>query len=485
MPPVNQAVVAASVGFVVVSVAITAAIAAYESPEVRRAAENIRRRVAIALHALGDNFDPNSHRDDDLNNGEPRFNRPEDAQGFRMSRGTPADGADPGVDADEESRRRQREELMYWNAMRESNMRSSGHITQPDLCEKREDLKQGGLRSGIASSQMRPTFDDFLTQDQSADRGTYVFNTGAQLGDDDHTQHLRRRGPVSAPQVPRGISGLNASAVYANPFSDEHGVDWDDKVELEQETMLAPDKDEVSSQDTDIYGASPRQHMSEVSRPISLVSVPPMAEPVREAAAPATHDVLFDRDDALESLQSSENTQREEPAAEKEKVAASHVSPPSTPTMVSVRSATLPASEHPDRSLEQETVAEGKAKNAVAAANTQDGDGNSYGAYDQDAHASIHAWAQGSSNPSFYSPLPVTPSAPMSEAEVISQGQLTPTDSMSGVDAPGGSEGVVVGHDDAASSRLDVLSESEGAPTPASWSEVGSVVSENDVVSHR
>jgi len=62
----------------------------------------------------------------------------------------------------------------------------------------------------------------------------------------------------------------------------------------------------------------------------------------------------------------------------------------------------------------------------------------------------------------------------MSEAEFISEGHLTPTDSVSVVD---------VGYD-AASSRggdYDVLSDSdEGIATPGSWSEVGSVISESE-----
>ncbi len=70
----------------------------------------------------------------------------------------------------------------------------------------------------------------------------------------------------------------------------------------------------------------------------------------------------------------------------------------------------------------------------------------------------------------------------MSEPEVISEGMLTPTDSVSVV---GSGEDVA---NDAASSRnegetgrpYDVLSESEGMMTPASWSEVGSVISESD-----
>jgi len=99
----------------------------------------------------------------------------------------------------------------------------------------------------------------------------------------------------------------------------------------------------------------------------------------------------------------------------------------------------------------------------------------------EDAFASIQAWAQ-HSNASFYSPLPMSPPAPVSEPEVISVGALTPTDSAS---QAGSGEDL---GDEASSSRAgegtryyDVVSEDEdGMTTPASWSEVGSVLSESE-----
>ncbi|KAL6881253.1 hypothetical protein J3F83DRAFT_721599, partial [Trichoderma novae-zelandiae] len=102
----------------------------------------------------------------------------------------------------------------------------------------------------------------------------------------------------------------------------------------------------------------------------------------------------------------------------------------------------------------------------------------------QDVHATIQAWAQESSR-DFYSPLPVTPVAPMSEPDVISEGELTPTDSMSLVGS-----GEDIANDAQFSERdsngryMDVMSESEGMATPASWSEVGSVISDNEGPMH-
>ena len=64
---------------------------------------------------------------------------------------------------------------------------------------------------------------------------------------------------------------------------------------------------------------------------------------------------------------------------------------------------------------------------------------------------------------------------------MVSDGQLTPTDSVSIIGS-----GEDLGND-AQSSRAgdhgryyDVMSDSEGMATPASWSDIGSVISESD-----
>jgi hypothetical protein len=104
-----------------VSVAVATAIAIYESPELRRYADDVRRRIAMALYTVGDGINP-PHR-------EPLFNRPEDSEGFLQSRRGP--GAEPGVDADDETRRRQREELLYWNSIR---MKKQEGFARPPTC---------------------------------------------------------------------------------------------------------------------------------------------------------------------------------------------------------------------------------------------------------------------------------------------------------------------------------------------------------------
>lgn len=389
MPPINQA--ALSAGIIVASVACAAAIAIYESPELQRIANDLRRKIGLALQSLGQDILPQNA------NGEPLFNRPEDAEGFLQS---------SDVDADDDTRRRQREELMYWNALK---------LSQELEKQTLENEKQK------RSSRSSTSFDDFLQEDKSADeKGSYVFNTGAEVRGNDEGL-VRRRG------VSEGVRGLNAS-LYANPFADEHGIDYDEQ--LEDDMHIAPDKDEIMSQD--IYNATPKENpASPVSRASTPESMPALI-PIDPMPVPATSETVdFSQTKSVSEADSA--TQYE-----------SYETP-----------------EYMTAGQDQQQ---------------------------HDAYASIQAWAQQQqqeqSNMDFYSPLPVTPNAPMSEmsdGELISEGQLTPTDSASVAES-----GVDVVHEVASQNGsahyYDVMSEDEdGIPTPAhSWSEVGSVVSESE-----
>ncbi|KAG5658437.1 hypothetical protein KAF25_010618 [Fusarium avenaceum] len=361
-------VILASGAVVAVSVAVATAVAIFESPEVRRYADDVRRRIAMALHSIGENIDP-PYR-------EPVFNRPEDADGFLESRR--GVGAENGVDADEETRRRQREELLYWNMVM---------LGKQEKEQKMKESSDEPSRSMADTPRRGSSFDDFLRQDEGAERGAFVFNTGADTRGAD--EGLRRRG-----DGPRGFSTL-----YTNPFADEHNIDHE---ELDDEVKsirhISPANDEVS----DIYSATTQDR--EETPAAALIDTDPT--PARsETASSATLEHEIGVDEYMTAGQE-------------------------------------------DRG---------------------------------EAYASIQAWAQNTS-PEFYSPLPVTPSAPMSEPEIISDdGMMTPTDSVSLV---GSGEDIA---NDAQSSRegengryFDVMSESSGMATPASWSEVGSVISESD-----
>ncbi|KAK3196809.1 hypothetical protein K4F52_000153 [Lecanicillium sp. MT-2017a] len=379
MPAVNH-IVLASGAVVAVSVVVATAMAIYESPEVRRFSDDARRRIAMALQSLSEGINPPTR--------EPMFNRPEDAEGFLQSRNGP--GAEPGVDADEATRRSQREELMYWNAVKLQK-----HL-EDEVARRAVEAAPAG--EGRPDARPRGTsFDDFLKPANSEDeKGAFVVNSGAQVRS--AAEGLRHRG--------EGARGLAASALYANPFADENHIDADELANMGMGTgRLMPGGFEVTS---DIYSATTNDDRQTTGTLSATM----------EEATPALIDVSTE-----ESVSSPATIERE-----------------------------LAPNEYMTASQEN----------------------------DGEAYASIQAWAHDSSR-SFYSPLPETPAAPMSEAEVISDGDLTPTDSVSIV---GSGEDIA---NDANSSRAgetgrpyDVLSESEGVLTPASWSEVGSVISENE-----
>ncbi|KAK3306974.1 uncharacterized protein B0T15DRAFT_510299 [Chaetomium strumarium] len=392
--------VAAKVGIAAASVAVAAAIAIYEIPEVRRAAEELRRRIAIALHSLGDNVGPNRR--------EPRFNRPEDAEGFYHPY---------GVDADEETRRRQREELMYWNMRREE--------------QKRADSQRS------RSSTRGSTFDDFLQPDRAGETGTYVFNTGANAWDTDSPNVLRRRLNNA-----EGVQGLNPS-LLANLFGDEHSSS---PVEPGELALTCGD---VTS---DVYNATPR-----LLSPVHLSPVHSSGQPltVQPVPVPPASEVLFDF-----AAHSSSSDARSEHAAALTREAALRQPHPQSQQEMST-STTTSRSTTVDRELaEDEYMTAGQDDRTRA-----------------DAYASIQAWAQGEGM-GFYSPLLSTPEAPISEPEIISEGQLTPADSASVAES-----GVDVAKDMASAKGDDygVMTDTDdGIPTPTSWSEIGSVISESE-----
>lgn len=371
MPAVNH-VILASGAVVAVSAVIATAIAIYESPELRRYTDDVRRRIAMALQSLGDGINPPDR--------EPMFNRPEDAEGFMESRRGP--GAEPGVDADEATRRSQREELMYWNSLKLQKQ------LEEELTKHAE--KQDGATTPRAIED-RPisrgtSFDDFLKPANSEETGAYIVS-GAQTNQ--ASGELRHRG--------EGARGFATAAVYSNPFSDENHIDPEEFANMGIGTGRL-----VQESHSDIYSATTREEDRQTATTATL-----------EAESPSLIDF------GTETLPHPAAVQRE------------------------LEQHALPADEIP-----------------------------------AEAYASIQAWARDSG---FYSPLPVTPAAPASEAEVISQGELTPTDSVSLV---GSGEDIAnetrSSHAGESGRPFDVMSESDGMLTPASWSEVGSQISENE-----
>lgn len=383
----------------------------YESPQARQLAYDVRRRIAIALHSLGDEINPRA------NSQQPRFNRPEDAEGFYQSRA----GADPGVEADEESRRRQREELMYWNAVamekKEKERMMNASQDQSNSEQEKESPKSPASR-----------FEDFL-QEHPVEKGTYVYNTGSDVRRTVDEGLIHRRGGVE------GLRGLGAS-IYSNPFADEYHIDAE-----EQRTLMEPEESEKIEIMSDIYNASEKEY--------------PKAKAVPE-----------------EQPKTLVKEQQPEPLVD----ISDTVAPAPEPVAVS-----LPVFEDTNFTNMQEP---------------------------ENAYAAIHAWADNTNaNASFYSPLPTTPQnekessfetmdyasaprSPISSAAFNSDdeegnGEATPTDtiSLAGSGEDVGAE--IWGPRSGATSEIDIMSvDEESIDTPNTWSEVGSVVSGDELGSH-
>ncbi|KAI1423269.1 hypothetical protein F5Y12DRAFT_548777 [Xylaria sp. FL1777] len=379
MPHVNGA---ATAGIIAVSVVAAAAIAIYESPELQRFTNDLRRRIAIALHAFGDSITPQER--------ENLFNRPEDAEGFLRSRGL-GPGSVPDFEADAESLRRQREELMFWNAVRESK----------EMKDREDEKRRYRTRASTGASS---SFDDFLRQDENAEKGTYIFQTGHEPLE--HEGLIRRRRT-------EGSRGMNYS-VYTNPFADEHGIE--DDVAFEN-SLMDPGKDEITS---DIYSATDLGAYQQPSRTLSPHPQPttpaPLVEVTPEKPEPTTTTTTTSHQPAPQSAAESE----------------------------------LGADEYMTAGQDDRSHAE--------------------------AYSSIQAWAQHASrDASFYSPLPVSPTS-ASEAELISDGELTPTDSAS---LAGSGIDIAEEVRSMRSSAFDVLSD-DGIHTPTSWTDVESAAGESD-----
>lgn len=274
MPPINRP---ATVGVIAVSVAAAAAVAIYESPEIQRAVNDLRRRIAIALHSFGDRITPQER--------ENLFNRPEDAEGFLRS-GQRGQGDVPGVEADAETLRRQREELMYWNSLRECKEKGS------------EDEKLHRSRASTGSSN----FDDFLKQDENAEKGAFVYQTGHELSNNEGT--IRRRG-----------NGSPRDSRYFTPSSNGHGIADD----ILFEAILNDGYDDEMS---DIYSATDRgdYQPSRTMSPQQAATTPSVAQPEttsqqsKDQPAPASSESELgadeymtagqeDRDGAYSSIQ--------------------------------------------------------------------------------------------------------------------------------------------------------------------------------------
>ena len=205
------------------SVLLAAGVAVYEKPQVREWVEMSRRKIALALHSLGDEINP------------------------------PSQCGQDDEDAAIQAARARRDEIMAAN--REKFLRR--HSANADSESK---------NVAATSSSTDVTFDDFLDKHES---GTYTLPTrdndsNAEPGE------LRRR--------TEGVRGLERGSLAADPFGDEHA-----QVVFDQNTAsLDRDGGRGSRESTATLPAedSPLQVPSQASRFHPLVDGSPPSQSV-------------------------------------------------------------------------------------------------------------------------------------------------------------------------------------------------------------
>lgn len=170
------------------SILVAAGLAVYENPQVREWVENSRRKIAIALHSLGDDIHPS------------RSASPPD----------PSTRPDDSFEA-VERRRRAREEIL-----------ERGRVLE----EKRRKARNGERSS---------SFDDLVNEDGNLKK-VVATTTATEMKPEE--EGMRNRSD--------GIRGLEKGAAFANPFADEnesqllHTTNLIDAEEDERSTQAQP-----------------------------------------------------------------------------------------------------------------------------------------------------------------------------------------------------------------------------------------------------
>ncbi|KAF2122399.1 hypothetical protein BDV96DRAFT_482885, partial [Lophiotrema nucula] len=254
------------------SVLVAAGIAIYESPQVRQWVDQSRRKIAIALHSLGDEFQPRrgSESSEDF---EARRRKEETLRRRRNELIRRAREEGVAVDLDELSRIGREEEMV-----------------------ERRPRRQGSGRS----------FDDLVGSDGMLrkDNDTAGTTTGTEPANKD----LRRRGFV----------GFAAGAAAANPFADDHQVRFDhddDEAPSPMPFKYVESRESSATVQGDILSPSP------ISPPSAqLIDLTPEPEPTEQAAqsfysftSEDSHaPVLVDEDSEAENISTGTLTPRSE-----------------------------------------------------------------------------------------------------------------------------------------------------------------------------
>ena len=233
------------------SVLVAAGIAIYENPQVRQWVDQKRRKIAVALHSLGDDIQPRR----------------------------PSESSD-----DFEERKRRREELIRRNRNELiRRAREEGIAVDLDELAKigTEDAARAETRSRANRSK---SFDDLVGDDGMLRQGATT------TGTDTSNDGLRKRG------VAGFAAGAAAAAAMTNPFADEN-VLFD----------IGGDDDEAPSPNPFIY-----EEPTARSRSATLEAVTP---PIEAPAEPSFSAPLIDLSPESQSVYLHPETQLPSPSA--------------------------------------------------------------------------------------------------------------------------------------------------------------------------
>jgi hypothetical protein len=232
-------------------VLVAAGIAIYENPQVRQWVDQKRRKIAVALHSLGDDIQPRR----------------------------PSESSD-----DFEERKRRREELIRRNRNELiRRAREEGIAVDLDELAKigTEDVARAETRSRANRSK---SFDDLVGDDGMLRQGATT------TGTDTTNDGLRKRG------VAGFAAGAAAAAAMTNPFADEN-VLFD----------IGGDDDEAPSPNPFIY-----EEPTARSRSATLEAVTP---PIEAPAEPSFSAPLIDLSPESQSVYLHPETQLPSPSA--------------------------------------------------------------------------------------------------------------------------------------------------------------------------
>ncbi|KAL8739118.1 MAG: hypothetical protein Q9190_007885 [Brigantiaea leucoxantha] len=360
-----------------ISLLLAAGLAVYEHPQVRQWVDESRRKIAIALHSLGDEVDTSS---------SSRRNSARDAS-------TQEDESAEAV----ERRRQARQEILERGRMME---------------EKRRARQSDATKS--------KSFDDLVDGE-------------GKLKDDvlQATSTAAEPQPEPAGLRSRNTEGAALGSIFANPFNDETYTE-------SSFTTASP------------IATSPHRSRSSSVATLPASTIPPPVPPKEPLPLP--------------------------PVPPKEPLTESYPRPQAMPPSQSpprLLIDTDEASNHPSEALVDLTPTTSTSSNAADLSELQH---PQHQVQSQTNYWSVHEWAENNSHHDFYTPprsetsrstVAVDDEGQRSDAEPENEDRQSETSSGEQVSRAG------------SINDIDFLSEAGTISTPGSWTEVGSVVSED------